>query len=196
MNDTAAGGATAGAFWLAHDGGHARQLAFDCLHEARSQPPGSETRVTLEVAHEALHALVAALVARSEELAAQQSLAQQIAVEWRGLKVAIAALYAELVALRAVAEAARVYLTPDTGPLTEQQRKSPYGAFLQAVRDYDAARQSVAPVIGKTARQYAQERSARDPEFAAALAALRQPVAPDPPDPPDPPGAVGAGEGA
>jgi len=38
-----------------------------------------------------------------------------------------------------------------------------------------------APRIGKTARQYAQERSARDPEFAAALAALRQSVAPDPP---------------
>lgn len=49
-----------------------------------------------------------------------------------------------------------------------------------------AARQPVAPRIGKTARQYAQERSARDPEFAAALAALRQPVAPDPP------GAAGA----
>ncbi len=57
----------------------------------------------------------------------------------------LSAAITELVALRAVAGAARVYLTPDTGPLTEQQRKSPYGAFLQAVRDYDAARPPVAP---------------------------------------------------
>lgn len=51
-----------------------------------------------------------------------------------------------------------------------------------------AARPPVAPSIGTTAQQYARERGARDPEFAAALAALRQPVAPDPP------GAAGKGE--
>ena len=98
-----------------------------------------------------LRELRAEIVALSEELAAQQSLAQQIAVEWRGLKVDSAALYAELVALRAVAAAAETLSLhlPMPGAMLPHRRilLGEYGAALLCnLRDaLYATRQHVAP---------------------------------------------------